>query len=67
MCALRAIIPTVVDLRVGFTDDDISVGQVVPICLKEIDECRYFTAFFGLQTGRFPQDFSDSGSAARGL
>jgi len=60
-CAARGRILTVVDLRCGFEDSDPAVGEVLPICLEEIEECSYFTCFIGQQMGCYAQDFSEAG------
>lgn len=45
-----------VDLRWGITDDQARDGQVIPICLDEIDRCRpYFVCLLGTRYGWIPE------------
>jgi hypothetical protein len=59
-CAARGRILTVVDLRSGFEDSDPAVGEILPICLEELEECQYYTCFIGQQMGCYAQDFSEA-------
>ena len=56
-CARRGRMMSVVDLRHGYGDGDVTVGRLMPMILAEIDKCDYFTCFLGQQTGAFPQNF----------
>jgi hypothetical protein len=48
-CAARGLIFKEVDLRWGITEDQATRGDVLDICLNEIDLCRpYFVNFVGM-------------------
>ena len=32
---------------------------MLPLCLKEMDACQYFTCWIGEQMGCYPQDYED--------
>lgn len=50
-----------VDLRWGITEDQARDGQVIPICLDEIDRCRpYFVCLLGGRYGWIPEDLHPS-------
>ncbi|MEI6141536.1 MAG: tetratricopeptide repeat protein [Mariniphaga sp.] len=51
MCEKRSLIWTAVDLRWGITDDDMNRGDVVPICLEQIERCPYFIGILGERYG----------------
>jgi len=50
-CELRGVTFREVDLRWGVTEDQARRGEVLPICLAEIDRCRPF--FIGLLGERY--------------
>lgn len=65
LCDERGVGFAEVDLRWGITDEQSAEGQVLPICLAEIDRCRPF--FIGLLGGRYghvPEDISHELQAA---
>lgn len=51
LCANRGISFFGVDLRWGITEEDQEKGRVLPICLREIDNCRPF--FIGILGNRY--------------
>ena len=51
ICAERGVSFFSVDLRWGITEEDQLKGQVLPICLREIDKCRPF--FIGILGSRY--------------
>ena len=52
ICAARGVSFFSVDLRWGITQEDQVNGQVLPICLSEIDKCRpYFIGIVGNRYG----------------
>lgn len=55
LCELRGIVWGEVDLRWGITDEATAEGQVLPICLQEIERCRpYFIGLLGERYGWVP-------------
>src|SRR5258708_21323387 len=57
LCRERGVMFTEIDLRWGLTDEQASLGQVVRICLDEIDRCRpYFIGIIGSRYGWTPED-----------
>jgi len=49
-----------VDLRWGVTEKQASRGEVLPICLSEIDSCRpYFIGLLGERYGWIPEEIPD--------
>jgi len=51
---------SVVDLRWGITQEEAERGEVVPVCLSQIDRCRpYFIGLLGNRYGWVPGQFSD--------
>ena len=52
-----------VDLRWGITEEDQMSGNVVPICLREIDNCRPF--FIGILGNRYGSTLTGITDAAR--
>lgn len=51
-CSARGVSFFSVDLRWGITEEDQIGGQVLPICLSEIDKCRpYFIGIIGNRYG----------------
>jgi len=64
ICEDREVSLSEVDLRWGITDEQKAEGQVLPICLQEIERCRpYFIGILGELYGwvpdNFPQDLID--------
>ncbi|MBT6153667.1 MAG: DUF4062 domain-containing protein, partial [Planctomycetaceae bacterium] len=51
LCDERGVVFTDVDLRWGITEEQSDEGQVLPICLAEIERCRPF--FIGLLGNRY--------------
>ena len=55
-CAKRFVTFTEVDLRWGITEDQANEGQVLPLCLAEIQRCRpYFLGLLGERYGWIPE------------
>lgn len=65
-CAKRGVMLSVVDLRYGIEDSDVTVGRLMPMITVEIDRCQYFTCFLGQQTGAYPQNFKSGDAHKRG-
>jgi tetratricopeptide (TPR) repeat protein len=60
LCAGRGVVFTDVDLRWGVTTEQAAEGQVLPICLREIDKCRpYFIGLLGERYGWVPESIPD--------
>ncbi len=60
MCSARGVSVFSVDLRWGITYEDQINGQVLPICLKEIDRCRpFFIGILGNRYGSIVNQISD--------
>ncbi len=60
ICEKRGAIWGEVDLRWGITDEQKAEGKVLPICLKEIQECRpYFIGMLGEKYGWIPLEISE--------
>ena len=56
LCEERAVAWTEVDLRWGITEKESSEGQVLPLCLAEIERCRpYFIGLLGERYGWVPE------------
>ena len=56
LCEERAVAWTEVDLRWGITEQESSEGQVLPLCLAEIERCRpYFIGLLGELYGWVPE------------
>ena len=54
-CARRFVTLTEVDLRWGITEEQAAEGQVLPLCLAEIERCRpYFIGLLGERYGWIP-------------
>ena len=65
ICSERGVSFFNVDLRWGITEEDQIGGQVLPICLGEIDKCRpYFIGIIGNRYGsvmeRVPEKISEN-------
>ena len=59
-CRERGLTFTEIDLRWGITEEESRRGDVVPICLDEIDRCRpFFIGILGERYGWIP-DLSDA-------
>ena len=55
LCARRGAGFAEVDLRWGVTADQVRRGEVIPLCLREIQRCRpYFVALMGERYGWVP-------------
>lgn len=55
ICAARMVTFTEVDLRWGITEAQANEGQVLPVCLTEIERCRpYFIGLLGERYGWIP-------------
>ena len=59
LCALRGVSFFAVDLRWGITGEQAENGEVIPICLREIDNCRPF--FIGIIGNRYGSTLSEIG------
>lgn len=56
LCRERGVLWGEVDLRWGITDEQVADGQVLPICLSEIRQCRpYFIGLLGERYGWVPE------------
>lgn len=56
-CEERGVAWSEVDLRWGITDEQADEGQVLPICLEEIHNCRpYFIGILGERYGWVPAE-----------
>lgn len=56
LCRERDVTWAEVDLRWGITDEERAEGQVLPICLAEVEECRpYFIGLLGERYGWIPE------------
>lgn len=61
LCESRGVIWGEVDLRWGITDEESADGQVLPICLAEINDCRpYFICLLGERYGWVPNELPAS-------
>ncbi|MBN2376146.1 MAG: tetratricopeptide repeat protein [Sedimentisphaerales bacterium] len=59
LCESRSVTWGEVDLRWGVTEEQAAEGQVLPICLEEINRCRpYFIGLLGERYGWVPQNIS---------
>ena len=59
LCALRGVSFFAVDLRWGITEEQANNGEVIPICLREIDNCRPF--FIGIIGNRYGSTLAEIG------
>lgn len=60
LCDCRGVVWGEVDLRWGVTEEQKAEGQVLPICLKEIRNCRpYFIGLLGERYGWIPDVISE--------
>ena len=53
-CRQRQVEFVAVDLRWGITEEQAHQGEVLPICLAEIDRCPYFISLLGDRYGWIP-------------
>jgi hypothetical protein len=61
LCESRGVTWGEVDLRWGITDEQVDEGDVLPICLEEIRECRpYFIGLLGERYGWVPDQIDAS-------
>ncbi len=61
LCESRAVAWTEVDLRWGITEAECKEGQVLPLCLAEIERCRpYFIGMLGERYGWVPTSIPPS-------
>lgn len=59
LCESRGVVWSEVDLRWGIPDEAKAEGQVLPICLAEIQRCRpYFIGLLGERYGWVPEEIS---------
>lgn len=59
LCESRGVVWSEVDLRWGITDEQSAEGQVLPICLAEIQHCRpYFIGLLGERYGWIPDEIA---------
>lgn len=59
LCEQRGVTWGEVDLRWGITDEQKAEGQVLPICLAEIQRCRpYFIGLLGERYGWLPEEIA---------
>jgi tetratricopeptide (TPR) repeat protein len=57
ICEDRGVAWTDVDLRWGITDEQKAEGEILPICLTEIENCRpYFLGILGERYGWVPEE-----------
>ena len=60
-CRERGVDLVEVDLRWGITEAQAEQGEVLPICIREIDKCRpYFIGILGQRYGSIPGDLPDA-------
>ena len=58
LCAERGVTWSEVDLRWGITDEQSADDQIIPICLREIDQCHpFFIGLLGERYGWVPDGF----------
>jgi len=64
LCEERGVGWTEVDLRWDVTEEQAQRGEVLPICLAEIDRCRpYFIGLLGERYGRVHHWFTDEAAS----
>ena len=57
ICEQRGVTWGAVDLRWGITDEQQAEGKALPICLREIEDCRpYFIGILGDRYGYIPDE-----------
>ena len=55
LCHEKGVHLTVIDLRWGVTTEEARLGEVINICLAEVEACQYFVAFMGARYGWCPK------------
>ncbi len=58
LCADRGLSFSEVDLRWGITAEQAQSGEVIEICLREIDRCTYFVNMLGARYGWIPTQYA---------
>ena len=53
-CAELGLHISIIDLRWGVTVEQAQTGEVVPICMSEVEACQYFACFLGARYGWRP-------------
>ncbi|MBX2797857.1 MAG: tetratricopeptide repeat protein [Myxococcales bacterium] len=67
LCRDRGVDLVEVDLRWGITEDQAEQGEVLPLCIREIERCRpYFVAILGERYGWVPDSVPDEPWALEG-
>jgi len=60
MCEKRGVTWSAIDLRWGITNEQQAEGRVLPICLREIDECKpFFIGMLGERYGSVPDEIPE--------
>ena len=59
LCEARGVNWSEVDLRWGITEEQARTGQVIPICLAEVDNCPYFIGILGDRYGSVMGQFDE--------
>ncbi len=60
MCEKRGVTWGAIDLRWGITDEEQAEGKVLPICLREIGECKpFFIGMLGDRYGSVPDEIPE--------
>ena len=60
LCEERAVVFTDVDLRWGITEEQAEKGEVLPVCLAEIDSSRpFFLGLLGERYGWVPEHIAE--------
>ena len=54
-CSELGLFLSIVDLRWGVTVEQAQSGEVVPICMSEVEACQYFACFLGARYGWAPR------------
>jgi Domain of unknown function (DUF4062) len=65
LCESRGVTWGEVDLRWGITDEAMAEGNVLPLCLEEIERCQYFIGLLGDRYGWIPEEIPEELLAAR--
>ena len=61
MCRQRGVDLVEVDLRWGITEAQAERGEVLPLCIREIDQCRpYFIGILGAEYGSVPSGLPEA-------
>jgi len=65
LCEARHVAFTEVDLRWGVPEEQAAEGEVLPICLAEIESCRpFFIGLLGERYGWVPEEHAPGGDPA---